>query len=227
MGNFGGMEGPFVSFQKPAEFVIMPLDDEGHEDSKLGGKKTLQYWPDTIDTSQSANWQSKEVPGSPLPLQQWVNGSEHTVSFTAVFSRDMDGKIGSGNEVPEDKFNVDIEAAIAWLRMLSTNGYRKTGDGVVAVAPPTLWIYLPKLSLGANWAAFNAVGGDTPVPSSGLYCRLTEVGASRTNWFQSGTTRFASISLSFMETMQIGGNIYPYSRDDFLTLANKYTRKPS
>lgn len=229
-GPFGAMNGPFVSYQKPAEFVIMPLRRDGRENTVLGGKRILQYWPQTIDTSRSANWQDKDVPGAPIPLNQWVSGGSNTLTFTATFSRDMDGKIGDQGigdfesaEIVEDKFNVDVEAAIAWLNMLSTNSYERIGDGTVAVAPPVLWIYLVNVNLGVNISASSALSSK----AGGFYCTLRDVGVSRMNWFQSGRTKYANVSLSFTETMQIGGNIYPYSQADYVSLASTYTRKPS
>lgn len=215
---FGAMSGPFVGNQKPAEFVIMPLDDSGREDTSIGGKKILQYWPQSISTSQEANWQASDIPGCPLPIYQWTSGSEHSLSFVATFSRDMDGDV-----IDENKYNVDIEAAIAWLRMLSINSYVDVANGKVAKAPPTLWLYLQGTFLGANSAANGASGAS----AGGLYCKLRGVSPERITWFQSGKTRYANVSLSFFETMQIAGNIFPFSRDDFLPLANLYTRRPS
>lgn len=228
-GPFGAMDGPFVSYQKPAEFIIMPLTRDGRENDALGGKRILQFWPQSIESSHGSNWQDKDVPGAPIPLNQWVSGGAHTVSFQVTFSRDMDGDITPGSSgfvgdgVPEDKFNVDVEAAIAWLQMLRTHSYEKIGDGTVAVAPPTLWIYAVNVNLGANSAAaaaFNHKAG-------GLYCTLRDVGVSRMNFFQSGRTKYANLQLSFNETMQVGGGIYPYSQADYIDLASRYTRKPS
>ena len=225
---FAGMSGPFMTTQKPAEFVIMPIDDDGSEDSSIGGKRILQYWPPNVDSSDSANWQTQEAFGAPLPFHQWVNGSEHTVNITATFSRDMDGEIKT--EVEEDKFNVDIEAAIAWLRMLKTNSYRQIADiGKVSVAPPVLWIYMPGVVLSVNTRAAQGFGQASVAQGqeSGMYCLLTEVGVNRENWFQSGRTRYANVSLSFTETMQIGGEIFPFSQSDFVAFADRYKRKPS
>ena len=80
-----------------------------------------------------------------------------TFSFSAVFSRDMDGEIGK--DVDEDKFNVDIDAAVAWLNLLSWNDYVETGDGgKVSVAPPVLWLYLKNNNIGYNRQAIKSLG---------------------------------------------------------------------
>jgi hypothetical protein len=222
------MESQFVTTQKPAEFIIMPLDTKGKENQEYGGAKTLQFWPETIETGQGANWQSKEIPGAPIPLKQWVSGGDHTLTFTAVFSRDMDGDIGT--DVDADKFNVDIEGAIAWLRMLSTLSYGTVGDSTAAIAPPVLWLFAPKVFLGVNWSAGENFGQDSFAykgGGNGIYVHLDEVNTSRMNFFQSGNTKFANLPLSFSETMQVGGGIYPYSAADFSDIANRYKRKPS
>jgi hypothetical protein len=166
--------------------------------------------------------------GSPLPLYQWVNGSERSISFTTVFSRDMSGDIGV--DVEEDKFNVDVDAAIAWLRMLSHNDYGQIGSvSDAALPPPVLWI----CGLGTSPKSGMRFGYNSQVKApyvnnaaSGVYCLMTECGAERTNWFQDGTTRYADVSLSFVETMQIGKGIYQYGRSDFLSMSQKYNRRP-
>jgi len=221
-GLLSAFSGNFEIHPKTAEVVIMPLDDNGKEDNDLGGKKILQYWPSSLTTARSANWQSRQIPGAPLPLYQWVSGSDRTFNFTAMFSRDMDGEIGT--DVAEDKYNVDVDAAIAWLNLLSWNDYKDLGDaGKIAVAPPVLWLYFTGTKLGYNRQAISSLRHE----GDGIYCILLEVGEERSNWFQGGTVRLASVSLNFAEVMQIGGAIYPYGRSDFKSMADKYTRRKS
>jgi len=221
-GPLSAFSGDFKLHKKVAELIIAPLDDEGKIDEDLGGARVLQFYPDSIEDSKSAEWQSRSIPGAPLPMYQWVSGSERSFSLTAVFTRDMNGEIGK--DVEEDKYNVDIDAAIAWLRMLASNDYVEIGDaGLTAVAPPILWLHAVGTKMGYNLVASqpqNTEGG-------GVHCILTEVGVTRSNWFQDGTVRKASVSLAFNEVMQIGQGIYPYGRSDFLDMASAYTRKPS
>ena len=227
-GPLSAFTGDYTLDSKVANLLIAPLDDNGKIDESLGGAKILQYFPDSIEDSRSANWQPREIMGSPLPLYQWVSGSERIISFTARFTRDMTGQIGVDTD--EDKYNVDIDAAIAWLHMLSWNDYVEVGDsGPVATAPPILWLHAQGkddttgTQLGYNLIATENLGQKN---TQGVYCVLTEVGVTRENWFQDGNTRMATVSLSFAEVMQVGQGVFPYGRSAFLSLTEKYTRKP-
>lgn len=212
------LSGQYTISGKLSSFVIAPIDDDGKIDETLGGAKTLQYWPESFSDSKGANFQPKDILGAPLPIYQWTNGSERQFGFQVVFSRDIDGKIP--DEVDEDKFNVDVDAAIAWLKMLSMNDY----VGGFAVAPPVCWMWLEGTDLGYNRKAAaiqrSGLGGN-----AGVHVFINQADAERTNWFQTGTTRYATVSITCVETMQIGADIYPYGRSDMLELANKYGRK--
>jgi hypothetical protein len=212
----------FKLHSKVAEVVIMPLNDFGKEDLSLGGKKVLQYWPESIEDSKAPNWQNRDIPGAPLPLYQWVSGGERMFSFTAVFSRDMNGEIG--HDVEESKFDVDVDAAIAWLRLLSFNDYQDVGDVKdAAIAPPVLWLWFNKTKLNYN----KKISSSLDHSEDGVYCIMTEVSVTRSNWFQDGTVKLASVSLGFAEVMQVGYDIYPYGRSDFRRMAEGYNRRPN
>ena len=222
-GPLSAFTGDYKLSAKTAELIIAPLDDNGKIDEDiLGGARILQYFPESISQSKSANWQTRDIPGSNLPLYQWVSGGEGPLSFTASFTRDMSGEIGT--DVEEDKYNVDIDAAIAWLRLLCTNDYRETAEGgTVATPPPVLWLHAVGTRLGYNKRA----SGAFKTNSGGIYCVLLEVDVTRDNWFKDGTVRKAEVSLSFGEMMQIGQGIYPYGRSDFVDMADNYKRRPS
>jgi hypothetical protein len=228
-GLLSAFTGTLETNPKVADVVIAPLDNAGQIDESLGGARLLQYWPESLSDDKSANWQSKDIPGAPVPLYQWISGGERPLSFTTVFSRDMNGTIGK--DIDEDKHNVDIDAAIAWLRMLSMNDYGQVGDmEQAAIAPPTLWMMFSGMDIGYNQRANKALGAlwyDDWSNSTGVYCYLTEVSAERTNWFRDGQTRLTTVSLNFVETIQVGGGIYPYGRSDFYAMTKRYTRKPS
>ena len=227
-GLVSAFTGDLIASPKVAEVLIVPLGEDGKltkdEFGKGDGKRILQYWPESLSDSKGANWQSRDIPGAPLPIYQWVNGSERPLSFTATFSRDMDGEIGE--DIDEDKHNVDIDAAVAWLRMLESNDYRPVGDMQAAIAPPTLWLMFMGTKLGYNDNA-NVPKVDSYTYDSGIYCILNNVEVERVDWFPSGRPKFANVSLSFLETMQIGAGVYPYGRDGMKALADKYTRTPS
>lgn len=219
-GLVSAFAGSFTLSSKPSQVVIAPLDADG----KIGDQRILQYWPESLDDNKSPNWQNMDFPGAPLPLYQWVSGGERTFGFSAIFSRDMKGEIGSSDGPEEDKWNVDVDAAIAWLRSLCHNDYGQVGDVKnAAIAPPVLWLYFMGTKLGYNRAATKATGNKD---QDGVYCIMTECGASRTNWFSDGTTRFATVSLGFSEVIQVGQGIYPYGASGFTDLSSKYNRRP-
>lgn len=224
-GLISAFTGDFIVSPKVAEVMIAPLDREGKIDADMGGAKVLQYWPESLDDSKSQNWQAKELPGLNNPLYQWVNGGERPFTFTAQFSRDMDGEIGKDFE--ESKHDVDIDAALAWLYLLSSSDYEPTDDMIVAVAPPVLFLAFMGTNLGYNYKmkseAPNSVS-TVEKASSGVHCVLTEVGVSRKNWFPSGRPRSAEVSLNFVEVIQVGRNIYPYGRAQLKEMAKGYTR---
>ena len=225
MGSLvSAFSGNLETSPRVAEFIIAPINDSGAIDESIGGARLLQYWPDSFDEQFSSNWQEKNILGSPLPIYYWTSGAARTFSFTAYFSRDMDGVIGK--DVEEDKHNVDIDAALAWLRVLSLNDYRDIGDvKAVAIPPPVLWVNPTGMKIGHNTRVSGVFGHGGK--DDGVYCVLLDVSVSRMNWFQSGITRLATASLNFGETMQCGKGVFPYGRSDVLGLANNYRRKPS
>ncbi len=220
-GIISAFTGDFGASKKTASVIIAPLDRDGKIDDDLGGAKVLQYWPESLEITKSQGWQEKPIPGMNLPLYQWTGGGGRSISFTAVFSRDMDGDI---KKIKEDKHNVDIDAAIAWLNLLSSSDYEDLGDMQVAVAPPILWMAFMGSSIGYSGATGNSTGYKGDIAGLGVHCILPEVGESRLNWFPSGRPRFAEVSLSFNEVIQVGQDVIPYGRDTMKNLAANYTR---
>lgn len=216
--------GDWKTSHKLAEVLIAPLNEDGEIDKNLGGAKVLQFWPESLAENKAPNWQNKEIPGSPIPLYQWMSGGERSLSFSAIFSRDMDGDIGTQGGPTEDKYNVDIDAAKAWLYLLSSSSYEKSQDMEVAVAPPILWLSFLGSKIGYNHAAPKLENYEL---DSGIYCIMTSLDFETRNWFPSGRPRLMSANLAFSETIQVGKGIYPYGRDLLIKLAGKYTRTSS
>lgn len=91
--------GSLVSGLKPiagrrrAECYLIALDDKGAPDTSVKGRpntRKFQYFPETITDSKAINYATKEIPGGSLPLYQWVNSGARTISFSAVFTTDVD-----------------------------------------------------------------------------------------------------------------------------------------
>lgn len=52
--------------------------------------RKFQYYPDSISDTKAVTYEPKEVPGGSLPMYQWTSSGERTISFTAVFTTDVD-----------------------------------------------------------------------------------------------------------------------------------------
>lgn len=52
--------------------------------------RKFQYFPESISDTKQVNYQPKEIPGGSLPLYQFTGSGERTISFTAIFTTDVD-----------------------------------------------------------------------------------------------------------------------------------------
>src|SRR3972149_5875366 len=83
-----------LSERKSSAYLIM-LDDEGqpvtgNPNEFLVAPLRFQYFSESITDSKAINWNAREIPGASLPIYQWISSGERSVSFTAVFSSDLD-----------------------------------------------------------------------------------------------------------------------------------------
>jgi len=222
--------------QKLANMYIEPIPNKnaGDDDPRLKAEKprAFQYWPDGINESQSANWAANEIPGASLPLYQFISLGERPISFTVYFSRDEDGEITGkgggggvsnwekvksaaksflgGGGIQQDKHNVDINAAIAWLRSLLYPAYKNN----VYYPPRVLKLYVPNVKLSA---------ADKEI----IYCILVQVSINWMAFFPSGTPRLASVDLAFNEVAQVPEKgVKFYGRGHWRTIAESYTVAP-
>jgi hypothetical protein len=218
-GLISALTGSGQSTRKSAKVILAPLDQEAQIDNSLGGAKALQFFPESLGWSKTQNWQPKESPGLNNPLYQWINGSERPFNFTVNFSRDMHGVIGG--DIEEDKYNVDINSAIAWLQLLSHSTYEKKSDMTVAVAPPVVWMHFVGTHLSWLESFKNLVSDEN---GSGVYCIITEVAPEITKWFNPGTPKKAEVSITAVETIQYGGNVHAYGREGLLKMSENYRR---
>jgi hypothetical protein len=176
--------------QKLATVHIEPV--EGGSDP--AEKRAFQYWPESISDSQSSNYAIMDIPGASLPLYQFISLGERSISFTVYFSRDEDGAIdteGGGGfvptgKVPQDKHNVDINGAVAWLRSLQYPAYP---EGTYE-PPHILKLYTPGVVLSPQ--------GGLEV----LTCVITQISVNWMSFFPSGTPRIATVDLTFSEVPQ-------------------------
>jgi len=81
-----------VATTRRSEVYITELDEEDRplvEGNSVQWRK-FQYYPESIADTKQVSYQPKEVPGGSLPLYQWTGSGERTISFTAVFTTDID-----------------------------------------------------------------------------------------------------------------------------------------
>lgn len=192
--------------ERKAKVTLERIDAQGNIASN---KSSLQYFPESISDTYTTNYAQKAVPGASLPLYQWINGGERIISFTAVFSSDIDlsleGAVGGSliDEVKaagvEDR-NVDVKAAIAWLRSFMLPVYSFSPDREYQVPPHQVLMSIPKSGIGLG---AGAEGSLRYVDS--VLCVMTQCDVEYKAFFPSGVPRFATVQLSFSQTPQQGG----------------------
>lgn len=166
----------------------------------------LQYFPEAISDTKQVNYVQKAIPGGNLPLYQWINGGERTISFTAAFSSDVDLSLHDGRTYEALKGqelldrNVNVAAAILWLRSFMMPTY---DEKTARPLPP------PRASLSIPGSAIGYTGGvnkwdDSPHK---IRCVMTQCDVEYKAFFPSGTPRLASVSLSFGQIAQYPGAV--------------------
>lgn len=199
---------------------LIALNENGADDSNYGGAAgaiSFQYWPDTISDTKAVNWSPREIPGASLPIYQWISSGERVISFTAVFTCDVDllAPDVQSNDVRnrlknlgEGERNVDIRSAFAWLRSFLIPTYSEATSGInipIAVAPRKLKLVMPGTGIGIY-------GGVTPAyaQSSSLQDQITAImtqcDLTIEASFPSGLPRIGTASLAFAQVAQIGSS---------------------
>lgn len=216
--NVASLTEPVID-PKVSRVYIIPLKEDGTFDEDL--ERAFQYWPETLtDSRGDSGWQEKVVPGGSHPLLQWTAGGGRRVSFSVFFGRDQSmfyeedigqvpGATVTANE--EDTDNVDVAAAIAWLRYYTYPQYKQ--NSVEVLPPPSLMLVFPRTRLGSAFGAGEAQGG------RGLdefFCVMTSCEVTYHSWFPDGSIRLAEASLEFLETVQWGGGVVFHDRRSLL-----------
>lgn len=203
--------------EKKSSVALVRLDPGLKDDAAYPGLR-FQYFPESISDSRSINYSQKQVPGGSLPLYQWINGGERTISFTATFSTDVDISLDSGyvDEIKslglEDR-NVDIKAALIWLRSYMAPFYLKDR----MLPPPKLLLWIPGSGIGLMGGAIEGQSGNQV---DSVVCVMTQCDIEMKAFFPSGTPRFATVQLAFAQVPQVGGIVtFPGWVED-LTLDN-------
>jgi hypothetical protein len=175
---------------------------------------SFQYFPESFTDSKTVSWQPKEIPGGSLPVYQWSSSGDRAVSFTAVFTADIDYGYGV---FPRDRLlnagqldrNVDIRAAVYELRRMMLPSY----TGGKTQPPPRLLLYLPRSGIGQ-------AGGNSQLTATNrdaIVCVMTSCEITWEKFFSSGVPKIASVSLGFSQVPQYKGVVAFPSRGDSIT----------
>lgn len=190
--------------ERKASAALIPLKPDGTKD---GSGLRFQYWPASISDSKSVNWTPREVPGGSLPIYQWVSSGERLISFTAEFSCDMDLILGDRALVERIKAlgledqNVDIRAAVAWLRQFQLPTQATVAGGFdIARAPARLRLVLPGTAIGLT----GGLTGENGVDPDEISAVLLGCDVQQEGFFPSGLPRYASVGLSFGQCLNPG-----------------------
>ena len=189
----------------------------------------LQYYPASLRDVKEINYQKKEIPGSSLPLYQWISSGERVISFTSYFSCDMD-LLTLGSEqgqamydklkaVGESRRNVDIRAAQIWLRRFMLPFY---GSGSQTSQVGTPLTFSPRrLKLEIPNSGIGLIGGDTgggTADTDSMVCLLSQCDFDIMAWHPSGLPKLATAQLAFIQVAQSAGQVsFPHrsSRMEF------------
>jgi len=190
----------------PAELAGGAISDLAVTKSFLA----LQYWPESLTDSRGAEWNPRNIPGGSHPIYQWTHGAERRLSFTTIFSTDTappDETAGRddpyadfslSNGIQKGTRDMDIRAAISWLRYFTYPMYGRGAD-FRAFEPPKVILVFPNTALGHD-------GSDYVV------CVMTQCDVTYEAWFPNGVPRLVEVQLEFAEVVQYGGRVRFHDR---------------
>lgn len=204
------------------------LIELGSGDSPTGDNQVFQYYPESISDSKAVNYQQKPIFGGSLPLYQFTGGGERLISFTAVFTCDVDlinPRTQASSDLlyqrlkasGEERRNVDIRAAIMWLRGYMLPSYtsatigtqlgQDSGGTQLTIAPSKLLLTMPGTGIGF-FGGFDAFSGPDAV-----LCHMSQCDVTIGDLFPSGLPRNATVSLAFAQLAQSRGSVSFPSRN--------------
>ena len=181
----------FSEVQSALGFVILtPLPDTGSVGDLLVNAATqsfvFQYFPESLSDSQPVNYQKIEIPGASHPLYQWINGGARTISFRATFTSERINPLPVADVT--NRYNVDINSAILFLRTFRLPTYDKTA--LLRARPPQR---LAMIASGTALASF---------PFIPITVVLTDMKVDYKAWHSAGIPRHAEVDLTFEEVVQ-------------------------
>ena len=202
----------------PAQFRkedCVVVDLEAGSDAQVRDRALkFQYFPDTVQDSKAVNYSPKEIPGGSLPVYQWVSSGERMVTFTAVFTSDVDpvdvAKLRSEDVLKQEgssRDNVDIRSAVTWLRRFVLPSY-PDNDSLSVRAPRKLLLVLPNSGIGLYGGCAGGGLGPAGGSADSIVCLMTQCDLSIEAFFPSGAPRVATVQLSFVQIPQYNNSVH-------------------
>lgn len=215
VGSLSGSYEPKL-WRKRSRVFITRLDPEDQPKEV----RRLQYFPDTVQDTKGVNWSPKDIPGASLPLYQWTSSGERSLSFTSIFTTDVDLSVNpdATTEPRTKQRNVDIRSAVLWLRSFLLPSYSTTNDkyGAAGLTRAPAKLLLTIQNSGIGWAGGpNYALGDPDT----IVAIMTECSVEWTAFFPSGLPRIASVGLAFAQVAQFRGMVKFPSADDWMLQA--------
>lgn len=220
--------GSDLAFQYFPETITRSRSVDYVEKRGIGGSHPIYQWVSGSgrQVSFTAVFSRDEQPDTPQNAAQIAGGIlESTLdvaqnpinaainAVTTVAGNALNGVFGaSGPQANYDKgrrYNVPIEAAIAWLESKTYPVYNKNNTRRPVSPPPKLLLYLP------NSGIFSGVGNVGGLSKDFMTCLMTNCSIEYEAFFRSGAPRIVSVSLEFVETIQVGSSWKYISKDQY------------
>ena len=93
-----------MSPASPSKMAIEPVSESFNVQLT-----TLLLNTNSVSEGKSANWVKHMVPGQSDPIMQWVNGTEKTISFTAMVTKDIASNFTVDQYKDSDSWTLVIE----------------------------------------------------------------------------------------------------------------------
>lgn len=166
----------------------------------------FQYWPQEINDSFDSGWVDKPIPGGDQPIQQYVGGQPHSITFAAVFTAEINDPGIPQLNIPGEKYTIDLVAARQRLESYTRPTYRQGGQLGVTEPPPRIVLVFPGLALGRD--------------RDQLLVVMKSINIVHQRFFPDGRPRIMTVNLTFQESIQFqskdGQGVRFIGRDRFV-----------
>jgi hypothetical protein len=193
--------------EKKSKVVLYKLNPPNDELETPGLR--LQYFPEAIQDTRAVVYATRQVPGGSLPLYHWIAGGERTLSFSVVFSSDVDLSLDTVQDYKSeiknlglDIRNVDVKSGLLWLRSFMMPTYVEN-DEYKPLAPPKMLLRLPGSGIGVLAGHTTFYGTEMEA----ILCVMTQCDIEYRAFFSSGNPRFAVANVVVAQIPQYQGTV--------------------